>query len=301
MQAPILRNRDGVWLSLPVLLRIVATLLAMWFTPGIAQSGATPVLVLTDPQGKSTQLTAERLLARPDNTVIDIHGAGDIYRHAVRYHAVPLLALLALLGSLTTDQFDTLQAEASDGFVSQIPLSLIARGANGGSVAWVAVEDPAHPWPALPNARESAGPFYLVWDHPERSGIGREQWPYRVTKLTLVAGPLRRWPQLAVAGAVPPDAPARRGQNVFIFNCIHCHRMKGGGASTTGPDLGLPMAVTRYLSDFGLRAIIRDPASVRSWPEQHMIGFSKTALSDADLDALVAYLHAMSEPAAAAP
>lgn len=305
MQVPSLRKRDIVTFaafSVPALVRLAAVLITLlllaiaWPTSGVAQSGVSPILVLTNPQGKSTQLTAKALLARPDAAAPDIRGAGDIYHHAVPYRAVPLLSLLAVIGGPSTDQFDTLEAEASDGFVSQIPLSLISRGANGGSVAWVAIEDPASPWPALPNAPESAGPFYLVWEHPERSGIGREQWPYRLVKLTLVAGPLRRWPQLAVSGAVPAGAPARRGQDVFIFNCIPCHRMKGGGASTNGPDLGLPMPVTRYLSDFGLRAIIRDPTAVRTWPDQRMIGFSKTALSEADVDALVAYLHAMSEP-----
>jgi hypothetical protein len=53
------------------------------------------------------------------------------------------------------------------------------------------------------------------------------------------------------------------------------------------------MFPTQYLTDAGLRAIIRDPRAVRTWPAQQMIGFSKRNLSDPDLDALVAYLHTM--------
>jgi hypothetical protein len=38
---------------------------------------------------------------------------------------------------------------------------------------------------------------------------------------------------------------------------------------------------------------VRNPAGVRTWPEQHMSGFGTGTLSDPDLDALVAYLTAM--------
>jgi cytochrome c1 len=53
------------------------------------------------------------------------------------------------------------------------------------------------------------------------------------------------------------------------------------------------MNPTQYLTDAGLRAIIRNPRAVRTWPDQQMIGFGERILSDADLDAVVAYLHAM--------
>jgi mono/diheme cytochrome c family protein len=285
-----------LWIAAVALATSFATTVPALSAPQSAAADST--LTIVDAQGKHTELTAKALLARPDSALIDIRGYGDIYRHSVAYHAVPLLSLLTSFGNTSIDQVDTLEAEARDGFASQIPLSLIARGANGGSVAWIAIEDQANPWPPLPHEHESAGPFYLVWEHPERSGIGREQWPYKLTKLTLVVGPVHRWPQLAVEATVPAGSSARRGQDVFILNCLPCHRMKGGGASETGPDLGQPMPATQYLTDVGLRAIIRDPASVRVWPDQHMIGFSQKALSDADLDALVAYLHAMSGPAA---
>ncbi len=72
------------------------------------------------------------------------------------------------------------------------------KGADGGSVAWLAVEDPAAPWPALPGKSASAGPFYLVWEHPERSGVSSEQWPYQVAALALTESPAHRWPQMAV-------------------------------------------------------------------------------------------------------
>jgi hypothetical protein len=57
-----------------------------------------------------------------------------------------------------------------------------------------------------------------------------------------------------------------------------------------GPDLGRPMNATAYLTDQGLRALVRDPKSVRTWPLQQMPGFGADTLPEADLDALVAYL-----------
>lgn len=210
----------------------------------------------------------------------------------VRAKAVPLLALL---DGLRTGEVDTLEVQALDGFVSQIPMDLVRRSAQGGSTALLAVEDPDHLWPKLPNGKASAGPFYLVWEHPDRSGITSEQWPYQVASITGVESPVHRWPQIAVRRDLPGDAPARRGQDVFVAQCMPCHKMYGGGAADVGPDLGQPMPATRYLTEAGLRALIRDPRAVRTWPEQRMVGFDRSILSDSDLDAVVAYLKEMAE------
>ena len=83
------------------------------------------------------------------------------------------------------------------------------------------------------------------------------------------------------------------GQAVFIVECLPCHRLNDGGASEAGPDLGWPMNPTQYLTEGGLRAIVRDPKSVRTWPEQRMAGFGKNVLPDSDLDALISYLRVM--------
>ena len=241
--------------------------------------------------------TAAALLARPD--VAQITVPNDVsYRRAMSYRAVPLLALLKIPADAP---FHTLEARATDGFVSQIPLSLVRKGARGGSKAWIAVEDPAKPWPDLPGKDVSAGPFYLVWERSDRSGIGSEQWPYALASLTGVAAPAQRWPQMAVGVDVPDGAPARRGQEVFTVQCLPCHRMKGAGTGDMGPDLGEPMNPTQYMTRKGLRLLIRNPKSVRTWPKQQMPGFNKTMISDPDLDALIAYLTYMAGPATPSP
>ena len=106
---------------------------------------------------------------------------------------------------------------------------------------------------------------------------------------------MHRWPQLAAPADLPINAPARHGQDVFVTQCLPCHRLNGGGAGEMGPDLGQPMNVTQYLSEAGLRAIIRNPRAVRTWPSQQMVGFDQEALPEADLDAVVAYLQAVAK------
>ncbi len=261
---------------------------------GVARaSAAAPTLTLS--VGETTKtFTAAELLARPDAAPLNIP-ADVSYRQAMTYRAVPLLALIGERDKAGARAFDTIEARASDGFVSQLPAALIEKGASGGAVAWIAVEDPAAPWPHLPGREASAGPFYLVWEHPERSGIGSEQWPFALAALTGVEDPVHRWPQLAVDPALPPVAPERRGQAAFIKTCIACHRFKGAGEGDMGPDLGQPMNVTRYMTPAGLRALIRDPKSVRTWPQQQMPGFDAKNLPDADLDALMAFLTHMAK------
>lgn len=242
---------------------------------------------------KSQQLAAATLLARPD--VVALTVAHDIsYRRPMTYRAVPLLSLLdPLLERAGGSRFDTLEARANDGFIAQIPMALITKGAHGGAVAWLAIEDPAHPWPPLPTRTTSAGPFYLVWEHPEASRVRSEQWPHGLLSLTFVEGPLQRWPQLELPDAHSSDATARSGQAIFLSLCLPCHRLNGGGASDTGPDLGQPMSATAYLTETGLRALIRNPRAVRSWPGQRMEGFGRKSLPDTDLDDLLVYLRVM--------
>lgn len=249
-----------------------------------AAEAAAPVLTLAG-GGTTREMTADALLTRADAVTLTVpHDSA--YGRAMTFRAVPLRALLA---QLPPDTADTIEARATDGFVSQLPRALI----DGASVPWIAVEDPRHPWPPLPGKPVSAGPFYLVWQAPERARISSEQWPYALAALTEVASPVQRWPAIAVPASVPADAPARRGQAVFIANCLPCHRLAGHGEGNVGPDLLRPMPAVAYLTDAGLRALIRNPAAVRRWPAQRMPGFDAATIGDRDVEAVIAYLRAL--------
>jgi mono/diheme cytochrome c family protein len=45
-----------------------------------------------------------------------------------------------------------------------------------------------------------------------------------------------------------------------------------------------------YFQPAALRKYLRNPSSVRTWPEQKMPAFDEANLSDADIDAIVAWL-----------
>ena len=248
-------------------------------------SATTPTLTVSAGGATRTFSSAE-LLARSD-TAVRVVRQDPSYRRSMEYRAVPLRAVLA---GLPADAADTIEMRATDGFVAQIPIRLLA---SSSATPWIAVEDPAHPWPPLPGKTASAGPFYLIWDDAESAGISPEQWPYALSAMTAVASPVQRWPALAVDPQTAANGPARRGQAVFITNCLACHRLAGSGEATIGPDLLRPMAATAYLSEAGLRALIRDPGAVRKWPQQQMPAFDARVISDADIDAVIAYLRSM--------
>lgn len=246
---------------------------------------AEPVLIV-ELGGLKTEWTRTLLLARPDAAVIDIN-ADVAYGGPRRYRAVPMAQLLAAPND------DVLEATASDGFVAQLPLAdLLARGPDRAE-AWLAIEEEAAPWPKLKGKDVSAGPFYIVWLRPHLARIGPEQWPYQLARLTSVAAPHIRWPQIAVAENLPADDPARQGQALFIKHCFACHRLNGGGTASVGPDLNRPANPTEYFQGPALRAYIRNPGSLRSWPEQKMPGFDAATLDERELDALLSYLRHM--------
>ena len=70
--------------------------------------------------------------------------------------------------------------------------------------------------------------------------------------------------------------------------------MNGNGTASIGPDLNLPRNPTEYFEAEGLEALIRNPASVRTWPGMVMRGFSAAVIPDAELADLIAYLGYMS-------
>ena len=264
-----------------------ALLIAVLLLAASREAGAAELRVAFGDEVRS--FDAVTLLARPDARSITV--LDDVaYKREMAFRAVPLLALL---DGLPLQRADTLETRATDGFVSQLPLTLVLKAKSGGSVPYVAVEDPGARWPALPGKSESAGPFYLVWLNPGLSHIRQEQWPYALSALTEVEAPARRWPQIAVDPRLPPDAAERHGQEVFVVQCLPCHRVRGGGEGDMGPDLTLPRSPTEYMTRSGLIGQIRDPKSLREWPEQKMPGFSKTELPAADVDAIIAYLRHM--------
>lgn len=206
------------------------------------------------------------------------------YKRTMTYRALPLKAIARNL-----EQAKAVQFKAEDGFVATLPIALL----TGASQPWIAIEPPNAPWPELKPGGRSAGAFYLVWLSPERSGVSPEQWPYQLTSISEADALPDAHPQILPDASLPKDSPEYRGLQVYSTHCASCHRINGGGAANIGPDLNLPFNPTEYFQPGFLRRYIRDPASVRTWPGMTMPGFPQTAISDAQLNDLLAYLRSM--------
>jgi mono/diheme cytochrome c family protein len=245
--------------------------------------------------GKIRSLSADTLLGRPD--AAEIHIPRDIaYGTPMTYRAVPLADLLDG-AALPAD--GVLEARATDGFAAQLPMDLVNNRDPAKAVAWLAVEDPAHPWPKLPGKAVGAGPFYLVWVGAEAVSVRSEQWPYQIAKFATQPSPAARWPALAVDPALPATDPVRAGQSLFITQCLACHRFDHAGSADVGPDLGTPMNPVQYFQPAALHRFIRNPASVRDWPGRHMPAFAPDQLSDREINLIVGYLGYMAQRKAA--
>ncbi|WGK93430.1 c-type cytochrome [Pseudomonas migulae] len=227
----------------------------------------------------------EELLKHPQVQTITI--TNDVsYKRDMSYRAVPLAALLT---GIKPD--DHLQAVALDGFAAELAAAPLLN--SQGARAWLAIEDPTKPWPALSADKPSAGPFYLVWTDPQVGNISPEQWPFQVADIKRMAPVAERFPALLPDPALKANDPVNLGFALFQKNCLACHRLNGAGDAQFGPDLNIPFNPTEYFGADFLKRYIRDPQSLRQWPQAKMPGFSAAVLPDGDLDMLVGYLKHM--------
>lgn len=255
----------------------------------LAAEAASPELVIVA-GGRTQKLTSEALLALPG--VVTLNVPNDVaYRRAMTYKAIPLAALLP-----GVPKEDSLRFVAADGFAATIPAAPLMATGDDAARAYLAIEPPTAHWPVLKaGAAATAGPFYLVWLAPEKSRIGPEQWPYQVARIEEIAPITTRFPVLLPATTVPAYDPIRRGLTVFTTSCVVCHTLNLAGDAKIGPDLNVPYSPTEYFREEYLRRLVRSPQSVRTWPDSKMPGFDEKAISERELDDLVAYLYYMSK------
>ena len=225
------------------------------------------------------------LLHHPEAQTLQI--VDDVsYKRSMTYRAVPIAALLPGL-----EPGGHVQAIALDGFAAELAAAPLL--AKQGARAWLAVEDPAAPWPALGPGKPSAGPFYLVWTAPQAGRISPEQWPFQVATFKQLKTVAERFPALLPDPKLAGNHAINQGFALFQRNCLACHRLNGAGDAQVGPDLNIPYNPTEYFSGDFLKRYIRDPQSLRHWPQAKMPAFAASALPDSELDLLVGYLKHM--------
>jgi len=227
----------------------------------------------------------EELLKHPQIQTLTIKN--DVsYKKDMTYRVVPVSALLT---GIKPD--DHVQAVALDGFAAELNAAPLLN--TKGARAWLAIEDPAQPWPPLSEGKHSAGPFYLVWTDPQAGNISPEQWPFQVASIKRMAPVAERFPTLLPDPRLKADDPVNQGFALFQKNCLACHRLNGAGDAQFGPDLNIPYNPTEYFGADFLKRYIRDPQSLRQWPQAKMPGFSADVLPEQDLQLLIGYLQHM--------
>jgi mono/diheme cytochrome c family protein len=251
---------------------------------------AEPSLTLVAP-GQQRHFSRSELLRSPHLKKLTVGKDPAYAGRSMTYEVVPLADLLE---GLKLHPDETLLFSCLDGFSAPLSLTKILNRDPRHAIAYVAIERADAKWPALKTSSpDSAGPFYLVWERPEASNIGREEWPFQLAGFELKPSIETQFPHIVPAARVPATSPIRDGYRVFVKNCFACHTMNGEGAAQVGPDLNIPHNPTEYLAPGFLAKLIRNPQDLRHWPQAKMSAFDKSAISAAELAHLIAYLKHM--------
>lgn len=210
-----------------------ALLGAMACLMSLSVAAQSPTITITG-RDSSRTFTQKALLAHPEVRSVTV--ADPVYRRTMTYRAIPMAALLKGTGIGANDY---LQARAIDNFSVSIPGRLAASADTAQVEAFLAIEDPAAPWPVIPDEpdKASAGPFYIIWRRAPSVNVSPEYWAYRLAALAATDSPLKRWPGLAVGADVPAGDRIRTGLDRFVAMCMSCHRFNGEGEGDQGPDL----------------------------------------------------------------
>lgn len=280
------------WLSKAV--AAIGCTLALITAP--AQAADAPATLTITAGNQQKTLTRDALLK--DRRLASVTVDDDNYKRRMTFKAIPMAALLAGLpasadGSATT--------AATDGYVSHLPLGLLLADRADGPRAWLAVENPAKPWPKLKG--QDIGPFRLIWTVPKPAKQANEAsapvriteslWTWSIARIDLGGTAAERFAAIRPAAGEPADGPVMRGFAAFQRVCFSCHSMNRAGDANLGPDLNVPYNPVEYLGDDKLSKLIRNPQALRWWPGSKMSSIDEKTLSDAELKDLLAYLHHM--------
>ena len=248
-----------------------------------------PKVILEDGD-KKLSFSRSELLKRSDLKKIEVKEDPSYPGRTMIYQAVPVAALFAQT-SIAPDA--VIEFKCLDGFAATISQSRILNSDPNRSIAYLAIESAAETWPSLKPNGPSAGPFYLIWLHPELSSIAQEEWPFQLAGFAVKGSLQAMYP--AIFPAQGASSSVNRGFQSFTRNCFPCHTMNKSGPSDVGPDLNVPKSVTEYFTPGSLRTLIRNPQDLRYFPRSRMSAFPSSILPDAELEDLIAYLGYMSK------
>jgi mono/diheme cytochrome c family protein len=224
-----------------------------------------------------------------------VHSSDPYYGARKQFRALPMAKLLALgfgepLAKLRDGAF---MLVALDGYAVPIEATRLLD-----DQAYLAFDDVDVPGFAPIGPRKaSPRPAYLIWEGEGKTNLESHPRPWQVVSIERVSAD-KLYPH-----ARPKDAadgsPALRGFQLFRERCIRCHAINREGGSV-GPELNVPQSIVAYRPEPQIRAYIKNPLTFRYGAMP-----ASPDLSEADLDALIAYFQAMShqpyDPAKKAP
>jgi mono/diheme cytochrome c family protein len=263
---------------------VLACVLALASSPAFS---AVPVSLTFVRDGKSTPVERAELARRCGVRKITIED--PYYGRSKSFLACPLADALQKGFGVSAAELARLDVifRASDGYAKPSTGALLAE--DGG---WLAFSDAdrgtleAPSWDPIDRRQVDPAPFYVVWEKEPQRDTHRYPWPYQLVEIELTSV-AQAFPLVVPTGAAA-GSPELAGFDLFRTECISCHAINGQGGRI-GPDLNVPRSIVEYRPEDQIKQYIRDPLAFRytSMPAHKHLG-------DAQLDALVAYFHAMS-------
>lgn len=232
------------------------------------------------PQGSvSVAEASEQLKAR------EVATWDPYYKANKRFWAVPVTALLARAFEAPESEVraGTFVFRAADGYAVTIEGSRLEK--DGAFVAFDDLDVPG--FAPIGPRKVSPAPAYLFWRGTAHKNLETHPRPWQVTTIAWVSREAL-YPH-ARPSPLPAKSAVARGYALFLERCIRCHAINREGGKL-GPDLNVPQSIVDYRPEEQIRAYIKDPLTFRygNMP-------ANPDLTEADLDALIAYFHAMSE------
>jgi mono/diheme cytochrome c family protein len=203
------------------------------------------------------------------------------YKKQKRWLAVPIGEVLARGFGKLPAAGDELLMRAKDGYT--VPVAAARLAESGAYLAIADLDLPA--WEPIGPQRSDPAPFYLVWTGATQQDLEAYPRPWALASIE-IARVETVFPHVVPSGEAA-DSPVMKGFTLFRGACLRCHAINREGGRV-GPDLNVPKSIVEYRPEDQIRAYIRDPLTFRYGAMP-----AHPQLSDADLDALIAYFHAM--------
>ena len=214
----------------------------------------------------------------------ELRGWDPYYKKEKRFRALPLAQVLKV-GFPSRDALAGVELifRATDGYAAYFRGALAME--EGGYVAFEDLDVAG--WEPIGPQRANPAPFYVVWKKPEQADLETHPRPWQLAKIEIVRFETA-YPHTK-PGSLGENDAAMVGYGLFRDRCFKCHAMNREGGRI-GPELNVPQNILEYRPEAQVRAYIRDPATFRygNMP-------AHPDLTDANLDALIAYLRAMKE------